>query len=56
MRLLIGNEMNRNQVPPEREWRGIRIKLLNSIPVFTNFEELEIESNLYKVDYKNTPI
>ena len=35
-RLLIRNGGNQNQVPLEREWRGIGIKLLNSIPVFTN--------------------
>ena len=34
--LLIGNEENRNQVLLEKEWRGIGIKLLNFIPVFTN--------------------
>ena len=48
--LLIGNERNQNQILPEWEWRVIGIKLLNFIPIFTNFEELKIESNLYKVD------
>ena len=66
--LLIGNGGNRNQVPPEKEWRRIGIKLLNFIPVFTNnlgiinginfipflvFTSTK-ESELYICDYKNT--